>query len=187
MPRSTVRSAAMAVAVVLSAAASVTVAAVADADRSQVRFVATQSDVPLDGSFKRFSVDVDFDPARPQAGRIKVAIELASVDAGGSDANDLLKNRDFFDVGRFPGAAFESTSIQATGNGAFKATGRFTLKGHSADLAFPFAARPDGTGTWFEGSFPISRLAYRVGEGEWSDVSTLADEVQIKFKVHVPR
>ena len=32
------------------------------------------------------------------------------------------------------------------------------------------------------GALPIKRLAYLIGEGEWSDTSTVADDVLIKFK-----
>ena len=35
----------------------------------------------------------------------------------------------------------------------------------------------------FEGSLPIKRLAYAIGEGEWKDTSIVADEVVIKFRV----
>ena len=39
---------------------------------------------------------------------------------------------------------------------------------------------------WFEGSIPLSHLAYKVGEVEWADIGTLADQVQIRFKIFVP-
>ena len=54
-------------------------------------------------------------------------------------------------------------------------------------IVIPFTTRTDAGGTWFEGSVPISRLAYKVGDGEWADVSTVADTVQIRFKLLVPR
>ena len=187
MHRPKVALTAIVLAIVLAAGTNFTRAAVVDANRAQVKFIARQSDVPLEGSFNRFSADVDLDPAHPQDGKVKVDIDLASVDAGGSDANTLLKGADFFDVSRFPNATFVATSIQATGAGNFQAVGPFTLKGHTANLIIAFVARPDNTGLWFEGSAPISRLAFKVGEGQWSDLSTLDDEVQIRFRVHVTR
>ena len=30
---------------------------------------------------------------------------------------------------------------------------------------------------------PIKRLAFNIGEGEWKDASTVADDVQIKFRI----
>jgi polyisoprenoid-binding protein YceI len=35
----------------------------------------------------------------------------------------------------------------------------------------------------FEGALPIKRLTYNIGEGEWKDTSTVADDVIIKFRV----
>jgi polyisoprenoid-binding protein YceI len=35
----------------------------------------------------------------------------------------------------------------------------------------------------FEGSLPIRRLYFNIGDGDWKDTSIVADEVVIKFKV----
>ncbi|HYA65585.1 MAG TPA: YceI family protein [Burkholderiaceae bacterium] len=185
MNRWTISCLAVSITAIWSASTSVTAAALADAGRSQVKFIAQQSGAALEGSFHRFSADVDLDPLHPQGARIKVAIDLASVDAGGTDANNLLKGPDFFDVTRFPSATFVASSVVATGPGTYQATGPFTLKGRTAQLVIAFASRTDETGQWFEGNAPISRLAFGVGQGQWSDVSTLDDEVQIQFKVHL--
>ncbi len=172
---------------IFAAGTSITRAAIVDANRGQVKFIAHQSEVPLEGSFNRFSADIDLDPAHPQSGKIRVDIDLASVDAGGADANELLKGADFFDVSHFPSASFVATSVQASGDARFQASGPFTLKGHTANLVIAFVARPDSTGLWFEGSAPVSRLAFNVGQRQWSDTSTLDDDVQIQFRVHVMR
>jgi polyisoprenoid-binding protein YceI len=162
-------------------------AATVDANASKVRFIARQSDVAVEGAFARFSADVDFDPARPQAGKVHVAIDLASTDAGSGDANRLIQGKEFFDVARFPGATFDATTIAANGQGGFVARGPFTLKGHTQELVLPFTVRTDGAGTWLEGGAPLSRLAYHVGEGQWTDTSTLDDEVRIEFKLRLAK
>jgi len=65
--------------------------------------------------------------------------------------------------------------------------GNFTLKGHSAELLIPFTARAEKDGLRIDGRFPISRRAYGVGVGQWADTGLLADEVQIRFSLFVPR
>ena len=157
------------------------------ASRSEIKFVAMQADVPVAGAFKHFSADVDFDPARPAFGKLNIVIDVASVDTGSTDADDMLKTKGFFDAAHFPQATFVSTAIAAEGADKFRASGSFTLKGRSVALAVPFSARPEGNELRFEGSAPVSRLAYKVGEGEWADTGTLADSVQIKFTLYVPR
>lgn len=178
---------AAAAAVALSVTANVAVAVIADADHSQIKFIARQSAVAVDGRFDKFKADIALDPADPQGGKVRVAIDLASLQASESDANDLLKSKEFLDVEQFPSATFEARSIQAVPGGRLQASGPFTLKGHSADIVIIFTTRRDATGMWFEGGTTISRLAFKVGEGQWADTSTLDDDVQIQFKLHVAR
>ena len=178
--------AAVLVAAVLAAGPGV-VAKLASGSGTELKFVASQADVPVEGRFGRFSADVDFDPTKPDQGRVNIAIDVASVDTGSADANDMLRGREFFDAGHYPQATFVSKAIVAEGGGKFRASGQFTLKGRSLPLAVPFTARGDGGGLWLEGSVPVSRLAYQVGQGEWADTGTLADPVLIRFKLYLPR
>jgi polyisoprenoid-binding protein YceI len=46
--------------------------------------------------------------------------------------------------------------------------------------------RSEAGATVFEGSVPIRRLAFAIGEGEWKDTALLADEVIVKFRLVVP-
>lgn len=179
-------SASLALAIGLSAPMPATVAAVADASHGEVTFSARQTGAVLDGSFHRFSANIDFDPAHPEKAKIEVGIDLASVDAGGADTDNALKGREFFDVVRYPSASFVATSVTADAGGKYRASGRFTLKGHSENLVILFVARREGPSLWLEGSTAVSRLAYQVGEGQWSDPSELDDEVRIAFRLQVP-
>ncbi len=177
-------------AAVLGAAAAILAGSVVFAARAgsgHIAFTATQVDVPLSGEFRKFAADVDFDPTKPEVGKVDLVIDLGSVSTGSTDADQLLKGADFFDVAQFPQATFVSQAITAADAGYFQARGALTLKGHSIGLLVPFSARPEGDDLRIEGSVPISRLAYQVGEGEWLDTGTLADRVEIRFDLRVPR
>src|SRR5271165_6251605 len=76
----------------------------ADRARSRLGFAASQMEVELDGEFKRFAATVDFDRAAPAAGKVVVDIDMAGIDAGSKDANELLQGRDFFDIAHYPKA-----------------------------------------------------------------------------------
>ncbi|QNM97348.1 YceI family protein [Chitinimonas koreensis] len=158
-----------------------------DAAKSSVKFVFTQMNVPVEGQFKKFSADIAFDAAKPETGKVAIAVELAATDAGSGDANQAVQMKEWFDTARFPKATFSATQFKPNGAGKFIATGQFGLKGRTAALNVPFTVRPDAGGQWFEGSFPLSRLAWKVGEGEWADVGAVADAVQVKFKLYVPK
>lgn len=162
-------------------------AAPVDGSRSRIVFTATQMDVSLDGSFARFTADVDFDPAKPETGKVDLVITVASVATGSAEADDLPKAKEFFDAAHFSQATFTSRSIAPTGAGQFQALGELSLKGRRAAISVPFSVRPEGGGLRIDGSVPVSRLTYRVGEGQWADPGTLADQVQIRFSLYLPR
>ncbi len=159
----------------------------ADNANGKVQFTAKQADVPVDGEFKKFVADVDFSLTRPDAGKVDFSVDVMSVTTGSSDADDLLKEKDFFDAKQYPRATFTSKTISSSGGAQFQARGNFTLKGHSAELVIPFTARTETNGLRIDGRFPISRQAYKVGAGQWADPGLLADEVQIRFSLFVPR
>jgi polyisoprenoid-binding protein YceI len=159
----------------------------ADWGHGSILFTATQSDVSVEGEFKLFTADIEFDPGKPDAGRVTLVIDVGSVTTGNSEADSLLKEHDFLDVKRFPRATFTARAVGAVGPGQFQARGDFNLKGLNREVVIPFTARPEAGGLLIEGGFPISRRAYNVGEGQWADTGTLADQVQIRFSLHVQR
>lgn len=148
-----------------------------------IRFTAAQMGSPLQGSFESFTVQVDFDPAHPEKGTVHVQVPVDSVSAGSREANDLLRSAGFFDAAHFPTARFDAEKFVAQPDGRYLAQGSFTLKGRTVTLPVSFSAMSGPQGRWFEGRFGVSRLAFEVGQGEWSDTSTLDDRVEIAFRV----
>ncbi len=153
----------------------------AAAGHASIGFVASQSGTELKGSFERFAANIQFDPAQPDKGNVQVRVETASVSTGTRSADEQLRGEDFFDATRFPQANFEAREFHAQDAGHYLAKGSFTLKGHTVPLPVTFAVTRDGQGLWFDGTFTISRLNFGVGQGEWSDTSTLDDAVQVRF------
>lgn len=154
-------------------------------EKSSLAFVSQQMGVSVDGSFRKFAATLDFDPAKPEAGKATLDIELASIDAGGPDANDEVKGKNWFDVKQFPTARFVSTSVKPLGNNKYEVRGQMSIKGKTREVAAPFTLKTEGAGAVLEGSFPLKRLDYGVGTGAWGDTSVVADEVQIRFRLAV--
>ena len=67
--------------------------------------------------------------------------------------------------------------------GKFTVSGKLTLKGKTSDVSFPLTLKQESGHQVFDGSLPIKRLTYTIGDGEWKDTSVVADEVIIKFHV----
>src|SRR5690606_21507004 len=98
-------------------------------DKSQIHFTSKQMGVPVDGRFGKFAATLSFDPAKPEAGKAHIEVDLASVDAGSKDANDEVVGKGWFNAKEYPKARFVSSSVKALGNNRFEAKGQMTIKG----------------------------------------------------------
>lgn len=157
-----------------------------DAARSSVTATFKQMGVAVEGRFRRFAGEVVYDPAAPGAARARIDVEVASFDLGDAQYNAEVQKKEWFDVARFPRASFVAGSVKPAAAGRLDATGRVSIKGRSVDIAMPLALKTEGGAAVFEGSVPIRRLAFEIGEGEWKDTGLLADEVVVKFRLVVP-
>ncbi|WP_296647188.1 YceI family protein [Thiobacillus sp. 63-78] len=153
------------------------------ADKSAVSFAYRQMNVPLDGGFKRFNGRISFDPAKPALAKAEIDIELASIDTGSEEGNDEVAGKLWFNTRQFPVARFVSTSIKPLGNNRFEVAGKMSIKGRTLDAKAPATFRQEGNLAVFEGSFTLKRGDYGIGEGMWADYGTVANDVQIKFRL----
>ncbi|NML61409.1 YceI family protein [Massilia sp. RP-1-19] len=154
-----------------------------DTAKSAITATFKQMNVPVEAKFRKFSAQLDYDPAKPEAARASVDIDTASLDLGDPDMNNEVAKKDWFNSAQFPKASFVSSSIKPAGPGKLTVTGKLTIKGKSANVSFPLTVRLDAGKQLFEGALPIGRLAYNIGDGEWKDTSMVADEVVIRFRV----
>lgn len=152
-------------------------------DKSSLGFVYKQMNVPMEGSFKRFRAQLSFDPAKPAAGNAQFQIDLASIDTGSPEGNEEVGGKLWFNAKAFPNAQFASSAIKPLGNNRFEVSGKLTIKGRTLDVSTPASVRFEGKNAIFEGSFAIKRADYAIGEGMWADFGTVANEVQIRFRL----
>lgn len=151
------------------------------ADQSSITFVSRQMSVPVEGVFKKFTAHVGINPAKPEAGVAHIAIDLASIDAGSTEANDEVKGKSWFNVAEFPKAEFLSGTVKALGAGRYEASGKMSIKGKTMETRAPFTLKEEKGVLSIDGAFTLKRLDFGIGSGLWSDTSVVADEVQIKF------
>lgn len=153
------------------------------ASGSQIKFVVKQMGVPVEGGFKRYDTQIDFNPKAPQTSKVKLAIDLASAGFGVPETDVELPKATWFNTAKFPKATFDSTAVKATGAGKFDVAGKLTIKGVSQNVNIPVTIVQSGPNSVASGAFTIKRSAYKIGDGEWSDTSIVADDVQVKFKL----
>ena len=150
--------------------------------QSEITFVAKQLGVPLNGRFKAFTTQTAFDPKAPQTSKIAFQVDLGSVTVS-ADADGELGKPDWFNIAKFPKATFQSSAIKALGGGKFEVAGKLAIKGNARDLIVPVTLVQAGGLSTVTGTFPLKRLDFKVGDGDWADTSVVANDVQVKFKI----
>jgi polyisoprenoid-binding protein YceI len=151
--------------------------------QSRIGFQFHQMGVPVGGEFKRFTAQMRFDPTRPEAASAKIVIDLASIDAGSPEADDESAGKLWFNRSAYPTAQFVSNRISPLGNNRYEMRGTLTLKGRSREMVVPVTFRPGNNTAVFDGAFVLKRLDFGIGEGMWADVATVANEVEVNFRI----
>ena len=90
-------------------------------------------------SFDEFTVDLDLNNEDPAQSSISVSIDVASVVTGSEIWKDHLTGDKWFDVAAHPTITFESTAVEAAGDGAYKVMGDLTIKGESKPVSLDVA------------------------------------------------
>lgn len=150
--------------------------------QSEVVFVTKQMGVPVEGKFRTFDAALDLDPKKPETGSVGININMASASLGVPEADAEMPKSNWFDVAKFPQAVFQSTAIKGQGNGKFVVNGKLNIKGSVRELVVPVTITQAGTTSTVTGGFVLKRLEFKIGEGEWSDTTVVANDVQVKFK-----
>jgi polyisoprenoid-binding protein YceI len=163
----------------IAASALAAQAATLQPEKSDLGFTFKQMGVPVDGKFKKFDAQLDFDAKKPEAGKIAFTVDLGSVSLGDASFDAELAKAPWFDTKRNGKATFVSTGIKPTGPGKYDVAGKLTIKGASRDVVVPITLA-SGVAS---GSVAIKRLDFKIGDGEWADTSMVANDVTVKFKL----
>jgi polyisoprenoid-binding protein YceI len=173
---------ALAVAALVPAAQAVEFTQV-QAEKSAVTFVYKQMGVAVDGKFKKFSSQLNFDPAKPTAAKASFDVDLGSVDTGAPEGDQEVAGKPWFNTKAFPTARFVSGSVKALGGNKYEVTGQLSIKGKTQDVVVPATFTTQGNTGVFDGSFTIRRADFAIGEGAWAKFDIVANDVVIKFRI----
>ena len=135
-------------------------------------------------AFDDFDIEMNLDTADPTKSMISVSIDPSSIVAGSEIWNEHLTGADFFDVANNPDITFQSTGVEAGGDGAYKVDGDLTIKGESrpvsltvtvnAAMNHPMSGDPvvgiTGSGELLRSEFGMGKFAPNV-----------SDEVTLQF------
>jgi len=154
------------------------------AAKSEIGFTVKQMGVSFDGRFAKWRGDIVFQPKSLATSKAILDIDLGSIDLASDDSDAEARGPLWFDTARFPTAHFASTAIRDLGGNRYEIAGKLTIKGATHDCVVPIAVATDAAGNRIaEGSFTIRRLDYRIGEGEWADPDTVANDILVRVRI----
>jgi polyisoprenoid-binding protein YceI len=101
-----------------------------DAAHSAVTFSAKHMMITtVRGSLRIAELELDVDPENPEASRVRVSMDAASIDTGHGARDQHLRSADFLNADEFPTIDFLSTGVVRTGDTSGKLHGDLTIRG----------------------------------------------------------
>ena len=152
--------------------------------KSEIAFTMKQMGVNFDGRFKAWKADIVFKPAALDQSKATIDVDLSSLDLASADSEAEARGPLWFNTAKFPVAHFASSSFKSLGGDRYEVAGKLALKGITRDCVVPIAVKADASGNRVaEGTFLLKRLEYKIGEGEWADTATVADDIRVRVRI----
>lgn len=124
-----------------------------DAAHSSVTFSAKHMMIStVRGSMRIRDFDLEFDPDDPSRSRVRVALDVVSIDTGQAGRDEHLRSADFLDAAHHPVIEFVSTRVEGNGTSG-RIHGDLTIRGTS---------RPVVLETEYAGMVPDMRGGHRI-------------------------
>ena len=152
----------------------------ADGSSGKLEFSGTQAGAKFTGSFQKFRVKLDFDPANPAQGSLDVTVETGSVDTQDGERDQVLKSPDFFWVAKYPDATYHAARFERDGS-SWRVPGELTVRGVKKPVPVVFTLTPGAGGSAMKGNASLKRLAFGLGQGDWASTEWVGDDVEIRF------
>ncbi len=154
-----------------------------DNTKSHLGFTGSENGAPFTGHFGKFSGTIVFDPANPTTGHADVSIQTGSATTGDQQKDGALPGSDWFAVDKYPAAHFVAKTFKGNGSGAYEAVGTLTIRGITQPMTLPFTLGITGSTAKADGSVPLLRTNFGVGQGAWSTAQYVALQVSVAFDI----
>lgn len=157
-------------------------------NESNLTFTATQNGAPVNGSFKKLTGDIFFDPSDLAKSKATIIVDIQSLATSYQVLTNTLKTSDWFDVKAFPNATFISTKFTKMGQTAYVAKGLLTIRDKTVPVSLQFTQIGNADDhAKVKGGTIIKRNDFGVGQGEWSSVNEIKDNVEVNFILSVKK
>jgi polyisoprenoid-binding protein YceI len=172
-----------------------------DKAHTEVNFSVKHFFTPVNGSFGKWDIDLQYDAENPEKSTVTATIDIASVSTGNETRDNDLRSGNWFEIETHPTMTFKSTKVEKVGDNKLVAHGVLSIKGHEqkVDLAIthlgtkqiPAEMQPMLRGSQevasFEASTSIDRLDFEVGVGNWAATVVVGDKIDITILLEAHR
>ncbi len=152
-------------------------------ETGKVIFNATQMGAPISGEIPVGAVEIIFDPEMLETASVKADIDVLKVDTKYADRDKTLKGSDWLAVDQFPVISFESTDFSHVSDNQYLAKGQLSIRDVKMDFDLPFTLDITEGKAEMSATFDFDRSQWKLGRGEWEDVSIIGQNVGIEIRL----
>lgn len=159
-----------------------------DTTASKLLWTASKVTKTHHGGFKTFKGTITLAAGKPEASKVDVEIDAASLFADAEQLVKHLNSPDFFDTATYPKATFTSTSItpSTAAGSTHTVKGNLTMHGVTKEISFPATIKVDDKHVNANAKFSVNRKDWKiVYTGKADDL--IRDDVLIEWDIVAKR
>jgi polyisoprenoid-binding protein YceI len=154
---------------------------------SKLTFQGAMNGQAFNGTFKRWSAQIVFDPKALAASKVVVTVNVASGATGDADRDQAIPTDDWFAAGKFAQATFVTRDFRDLGAGKYAADGDLTIRGVKMPVTLPFTLVISGDTARMNGAVVLNRTAFGVGQGQWKTGEVVDTKVTVNVALTAHR
>ena len=131
-------------------------------------------DYSLSGSVPVKNVEIAMDSSL--ISNVDITINLAELSSDNDQLATHLKDKDFFDVTKYPTARFISEKVNYINENQATVTGNLTVKDKTEKISFPLVLKNQGNGQSLSGKISVDRTVFGIKYNSKSFFSNLGDQ-----------
>jgi polyisoprenoid-binding protein YceI len=163
-----------------------------DVAKSRLGFSIAWDREPLKAIFKKWTADIDFDPADIARAKATVVIDVTSLTSEDPNNDRYRNGPNGLDIAHWREARFVTKGFRAAGPGRYEATADLTIHGVTKEVKLPFALAIAGNSAHLTGELTLSRTDFGVGSGnlwgiDWASERTVAHAVKVSVDLNATR
>ncbi len=151
---------------------------------SKIEFTVMQMGVPVGGHFNKFDARIVLNNEHIEQSNADFRIDIASIDTGNAEANDIALNEDWLNQRQAPFATFKSSQIRVLDQGRLEAKGTLTIRNKARDLTLQLVRVDQANGkTMLNTRFVLKRSEFGIGGGMWNEGGVVAEAIPLQIQL----